>query len=147
MQTVRQRKEKVVTERNLVDMIKSKENQIAGMMQKGIGAASDPLGFLKSGAIGALAKFALPIGAAITIATMVFTMVKQAFGPGGFFDIRKLIRDEVREFKSLDELIKIDRGEVYFATDTSLSQNAPDFSNTQNKVDGHLLDILRNAGY
>ncbi len=142
-----QRKEKIITERNLVDILKQKEHEITNRLQQGLGAVGDPLGFLKSGAIGQLAKFALPVGAAITIATMVYSMVKESFGPGGFFDIRKLIRDEVREFKSLDELVKLDRGEVYFATATSLSQEAPDFGNSELKVDGHLKDILRNAGY
>ena len=141
-------KEKFVEEvrRNSFEL-KKLQSQVSQSLQQGLGAVGDPLGFLKSGAIAQLAKFALPVGAAITIATMVYTLVKQQFGPGGLFDVRKLVRDEVREFKSLDEIVKLDRGEVYFATATSLTQNAPDFSNTETKVDGHLKDILRNAGY
>ncbi len=139
-------REKVVTERKLFDILNKKESEILNKISMGIGGVRDPMGFLQSGALGALARFALPVGAVLTIATMIFEMIKKQFGPGGIWDIRKMVLDETSEFMDQHDLIDIDRGTIYFATTKGIHQEAPDFANTERLVDGHLKDILRNEG-
>ena len=126
--------------------LKQKESQVIGGISQGLGAIRNPFGFIQGKMFGMLAKIALPIGAVVMIAQTVFEMVKQAFGLGGLFDIRKMILDETREFMFQSDLIDIDRGMIFFATSNSINQLAPEFSNTQSKVEGHLKDVLRNAG-
>ena len=128
-------------------------NEIRGMQQKGIGIAQqglgavrDPFGFAGGKLLGIAAKYALPIGAIIGITTGVIEFIKSQFGPEGLFDIRKLMLDEAREYMFQPDLIDIDRGTIYFATSGTINQQAPDFSNTEGKVYGHLKDIVRNPG-
>ena len=132
-------------DQTLLQMRGLQAKAVSGITQ-GLGAVRDPFGFMKSRAFGMLAKFAIPVGAVVMIATTVMEMVKAQFGPGGIFDIRKIILDETREYAFQSDLIDIDRGMIFFATANSINQKAPEFSNTEGKVDGHLKDILRNAG-
>ena len=126
--------------------LKGKEAKVIGGINQALGAINNPAGFLQGKVFGMLSKVAIPIGAAVAIAHTVFEMVKQSFGPGGIFDIRKMILDETREYMFQSDLVDIDRGMIFFASANSISQNAPEFSNTQSKVAGHLKDVLRNAG-
>jgi hypothetical protein len=96
--------------------------------------------------LGLASKFALPVGAVIGIVTMAVELIKSQFGPGGMFDVRKMMLDDAREFMFQSDLIDIDRGTIYFATASSLNQHAADISNTESKIEGVVKDVVRNPG-
>lgn len=68
---------------------------------------------------------------AITYITMMFNFVRDEiegmFKPGGPYDVRKLVRDEARQYQDLENLMKIKHGEVFFTSNTSevLRQGTP----------------------
>ena len=68
---------------------------------------------------------------AITYITMMFNFIRDEiegmFKPGGPYDVRKLVRDEARQYQDLENLMKIKHGEVFFTSNTSevLRQGTP----------------------
>ena len=109
--------------------------------------ALNPLNAIKSQGMGFLQSI-LPVAAITSFAATVFDLVwkrlEKEFGPGGRFDIRKLILNQVYDLLDIKRRIQRDRGEVYFASaHSSLTyQGAPGVSNTENKTDSHLRDVL-----
>jgi len=143
---VQENKRNAKNNQQLIGELRTAQQKATQGIMQGLGAARDPFGFMKSQAFGMLAKVALPVGAIIMIVTTVIEMIKKEFGPGGLFDVRKLVVDEVRQFNSMDDIIKMDRGEIYLGTQATLAQLAPDIGNGENKVIGFSRDILRNEG-
>lgn len=91
-------------------------------------------GFLKGlGPYGIIASFAIDF--AIRYGTMMYQQimneVKSFFAPGGLFDVRKAVKDEVVQYQSLENLINIRRGTIYFSSNSSevLRQGVP-YGNT-----------------
>ena len=69
----------------------------------------------------------------------IMNEVKGFFAPGGLFDIRKQVKDEVRQYQSLDQLINIRQGTLYFTSNSSevLRQGVPySNANTQDMAIG-----------
>jgi len=134
----------------IFEKIKENEKEIVnlkGLLGQAMSAAGNPIGFAQGALLGVVGKV-LPIGAAIAIITITYQLIKQAFGPGGIFDIRKLVKDEVREYFEINILNAVNRGDVFVGTGGALlSQSAPIVSNTQSKQFGHLQDILLNPGH
>jgi len=143
---VNQNKAKIEQNVSRMSELIQAEREVLGGATQALGAVANPIGFLKGNLLGTLAKFAIPIGAVLTITTMVFELIKREFGPGGLFDVRKLVTDEVRQFNSLDDIIKFDRGEIYLGFQATIGQRSSDISSTEGKVDGIMRDMLRNEG-
>lgn len=122
------------------------QREFFGKAQQAVGAFSNPMGFIRGNLFSALAKVAVPVGATLAIVTTVFELIKREFGPGGLFDVRKLVEDEVREYNSLEDIIKFDRGEIFLGFQSSIAQRTADIVNTENKVDGMMRDVFRNEG-
>jgi len=100
--------------------------------QQGISAVRNPIGFVQGRLMGLVGK-AIPIGMIIAIAQQVFELIKTMFGPGGVYDIRKLVKDEVTIFFDTEVYNKLNRGEIFFgAAGAELTQGVgPAWSNTQ----------------
>lgn len=96
---------------------------------------------------GKLIRFAgaTAIGAGILFGKEVFDeiveRIKKLFGPGGPFDLRKMVLEAAKEITNLNYLIKINSGQVFFTSDTSeiLRQGTQvGFStNLRNSLAGH----------
>lgn len=100
--------------------------------QKGIGIARNPIGFFQGQMMGLIGKV-IPVALIITIAMQVFEMIKTMFGPGGVYDVRKLVKDEVTIFMDIEVYNKINRGEIFFgaAGDHLTQGQGPAWSNTE----------------
>lgn len=94
---------------------------IQGKMLGMIGKLGGPWGMI----IAFLIEFA------ITYITMMYNFImdeiKGLFKPGGIYDVRKLVRDEAKQYQDLENLMKIRHGEVFFTSNTSeiLRQGTP----------------------
>lgn len=118
---------------------------------------SNPVGFGKgkimgiigkAGIYGVLAQFAIQMGEQIY--DEVWGRIKEAYGAGGIFDVRKLVKDEVRQYDSIKYLDRIKSGQVFMTADAGqyLRQGASrDAGNTRELRDGHLRYINRELGY
>ena len=86
---------------------------IQGKMLGMIGKLGGPWGMI----IAFLIEFA------ITYITMMYNFImdeiKGLFKPGGIYDVRKLVRDESKQYQDLENLMKIRHGEVFFTSNTS----------------------------
>lgn len=81
------------------------------------------LGFLKvAGIIGTIIA---------TTERLVRQAIDTSFAPGGIFDIRKRVLDEANTIPDVDNLLAIQRGEVFFTSDTRVRQRVVQFSNTE----------------
>ncbi len=93
----------------------------------------------KAGIWGAVLQFTIQMGQ--TIYSEVVDYIEGLFGAGGKFDIRKMVLDNVKTITSIDHLIKINTGQVYFTSDTSEILRQGVFSgltvNTRNALNGH----------
>ena len=100
--------------------------------QKGMGWVRNPIGMMNNQLMGLVGK-AIPIALIITIAQQVFEMIKTMFGPGGVYDVRKLVKDEVVIFFDTEVYNKLNRGEIFFgAAGSELTQGiGPAWGNTQ----------------
>ena len=113
--------------------------------------AMNPFGAIKSRGLGFLQSI-LPVAAITSFATFIFDHIyarlEKEFGPGGRWDLRKLVLNQVFDLLDITKRIQRDRGDVYFASGHSspVYQGAPGISNTESLVDGHLRDILIDPG-
>ncbi len=130
------------TEKKLEE-VESKQDQVKSQIESGI---FDPLGKIKSTALGAAEKI-IPVAIITKIVDLVHERILKEFGPGGRLDVRKFVRDALLEFIPLELLEKIDRGEIFFGTSSTLEQGAPQFSNTESLTDSRSRDLQRNMGY
>lgn len=108
--------------------------------------ALNPLGALQGKVTGLLNKF-IPLAIITTIVDQVHARILKEFGPGGRFDIRKMVQDFVLEFIPIELVIARDRGEEFFGSAQNLTQGAPEFSNTERLQEGRVRDLQRNMGY
>lgn len=108
------------------------QEQALRTFQKGIGIARNPIGFFQGQMMGLIGKV-IPVAMIITIAQQVFEMIKGMFGPGGVYDLRKLVKDEVVIFMDKEVYNKINRGEIFFgaAGDHLTQGQGPAWSNTE----------------
>lgn len=115
-----------------ISSIERAQEQALRQVQKGIGIARNPVGFFQGQMMGLIGKV-IPVALIITIAMQVFDMIKTMFGPGGVYDVRKLVKDEVTIFMDKEVYNKINRGEVYFgaAGDHLTQGQGPAWSNTE----------------
>ena len=138
---------KILTHEQEIANMKKLQNQIISQASQGLGAFRDPLGFLQNNILGQLGKFALPVGAAIGIATTIIAVVKEMFGPGGLFDVRKLVKDEVSEYFELNIINAINRGELFLGNTAEIRSGAPTGpASTSRASYGHLNNILKRMG-
>jgi len=80
----------------------------------------------------------------------IWTEIKNQFKAGGVFDTRKLVQNEVREYATMDYLIKVKSGQVIFTGDSGqdLVQGAIRGAyNTRDLRDGHLRYIQISRGF
>ena len=69
---------------------------------------------------------------------IIINMIQSLFQPGSVFDIRKKVLEAAKSIPELNYLINIRNGNVFFTADTSISQTAPNTSNTERMRDGHM---------
>ncbi len=115
-----------------IQAIERAQEQALRTFQKGIGIARNPIGFFQGQMMGLIGKV-IPVALIITIAMQVFEMIKTMFGPGGVYDVRKLVKDEVVIFMEKEIYNKINRGEIFFgaAGDHLTQGQGPAWSNTE----------------
>jgi len=108
------------------------QEKVLREFQQGVSVIRNPIGFVQ-GRLMSLVGKAIPIGMIITIAQQVFELIKTMFGPGGVYDIRKLVKDQVTIYMDTEVYNKINRGEIFFgAAGAELTQGVgPAWSNTQ----------------
>lgn len=120
-------------------------------LQSGFSFLRNPGGFLQGGAFSLLGRLGLAGAVAqfgIGFIQDIFEEIKGQFGPGGLFDTRKLVLNEVKTVTSLDTLINISNGNLFFTDDAGLTlrQSAPEYSNTRDLRNGHLRYIQQYRG-
>lgn len=154
---LKETKKELTEEQKARKELEGKINEVEKGIQKGFGEATgfinNPFGKTKNKALGMLGKAGIWGAVASFVVQMgeniyneIIDQVKDLYKAGGLLDPRKDMLDQVKEFMPQNDLIDIDQGRIIFATTSGINQLAPDFSNTERKVHGHLKDILRNAG-
>lgn len=91
----------------------------------------------KAGIYGAIAMFAYEM---IQQAYgQIMKEIKQMFGAGGAFDVRKTVLDEMNQVANMKHMIDVNQGTVFFTSDTGeiLRQGVPQTSNTRERMNGH----------
>ena len=130
----------------LIRQVRGIEGDIQGGFSQFMGAKNNPISFGKNKVLGALgkaglygviAKFVIDMGQQVF--DSVISEMKSFFKAGGVFDIRKDVLNELKQVANLDHMIAVQRGEVFFTSDTAeiLRQGVPQTSNTREKVNGH----------
>ena len=108
--------------------------QAEGKIQEALSFSRNPMGAIMGkfrGAIGG-AGMAGVIGLfALAVAEQVFEIIKKEFGPGGRFDVRKMMMDRDREVDDLQHIIDRRAGRVFFTGDIELKQGVVETSNTE----------------
>ena len=95
----------------------------------------------KSGLAGMTALFGYEV------VTDMFDLVKSWFDtPGGFFDIRKKMKDAVYNIGNLQYQESIASGNVFFTPDTNLYQHSPYHSNTE-KMSNYQMRYVYSSKY
>jgi|TARA_R110002110_G_scaffold118613_3_gene292536 hypothetical protein len=138
------KKERDHNEKMIKDM-KGIQGEVSKIESTGMGLMHNPRGLALSKVKGLLGKSVY--GA---IAVMVFELgekifndimkeVKGLFKEGGIYDIRKLVVDEVHYINSLDHILKMEEGMIYFSSNSSevLRQGPSTNSNTRDLEFGH----------
>jgi len=72
------------------------------------------------------------IGAVIILATVIFSIIKKNFGPGGVLDIRKIIKDEAATIPNLETMVAVRAGRIVYSADTRVGQRVVQNSSTEN---------------
>lgn len=128
------------------DVLNLKREQAT--IKEGLGFLTDFQGSVYSKLLG-FANKAVPVGFVISIATAVFGLIESQFGAGGIFDIRKLVRDQVKSLVSLEFQTNVVAGEVLFMGNPTLVQGIPDnlTSNTEDLRNGQRRFVLRSNGF
>lgn len=105
-----------------------------GNIQEALSFSRNPMGAIMGrfrGAVGG-AGMAGVIGLfALAVAEQVFEIIKKEFGPGGRFDVRKMMLDRDREIDDLQHIIDRRAGRVFFTGDIELKQGVVETSNTE----------------
>ena len=119
---------------------KATDNKVKSILGKGSKFLSSPesaVGEL-AGELGSLGR-AGPIALAIIAAsTVIFKMIEKEFGDGGIFDLRVKVKDAVKSIVAIKNLADIDAGIIFMSADPGIYA-IPEFNNTTNKRDGHVI--------
>lgn len=129
---------------------RERDKKIEDTFSKGAQALERPLDFAEGSAIDVLQGLGTKAGiagAVISAAIIVFKMVQAQFGPGGIFDLRKLVKDAVKSLVSLENIIDVENGTVIMSADTTLNNLPPGLTNTQLLRDGHVRFNEATLGY
>lgn len=115
--------------------------QVQSQVNDALALIRNPIGFIGN-KLNSILRVATPFavaGFALDTAEEIFDMIKRQFGPGGLFDTRKMVLDNVKAFSQLDTILRIRSGQVFFTADAGqrLRQVAPEYSNTRLLRDGH----------
>jgi hypothetical protein len=106
------------------------------------------MGFIgKLGIYGMIAQFAIQMGEQLY--NQIMGEIKGQFKAGGVWDIRKLTEDALSEYNSIQYLIRVRSGQVFFTADAGqdLRQGAPrGANNTRDLRDGHVRFLQFHAG-
>lgn len=131
--------------REMIDSVRSTTGDIQGFETQAFGLLHNPQGMamgkikglLGKSVYGAIALMVFELGEKIF--NDIMNEVKGLFRAGGIYDVRKLVRDEVHEINSLDYILKMDEGMIYFTSNTSevLRQGPASQSNTRELEYGH----------
>ena len=112
-----------------MQIFKKGGKNVPGMLTKGIqGKLLGIIGRL-GGPWGMIIAFLIEF--LITYITMLYNFImdeiKGMFKPGGIYDVRKLVKDEAKQYQDLENLMKIKHGEVFFTSNTNeiLRQGTP----------------------
>jgi hypothetical protein len=127
---------------NDMKSISSEANKVEantlGLMHNPRGMAlSKVKGLLGKTVYGAIAVMVLELGEKIF--NDIMKELKGLFKAGGIYDVRKLVRDEVHYINSLDHILKMEEGMIYFSSNSSevLRQGPSTNSNTRDLEYGH----------
>lgn len=126
--------DKITKLENQMDDITSKIQDITPML-------ADPAQYVVSritGKLGPITKLSMIILATLVAYNAVVGFVKGMFEPGSAFDIRKKVLEAAKTIPELNYLINTRNGTIFFTSDTSISQTAPNTSNTERLRDGHM---------
>jgi hypothetical protein len=111
--------------------------KLISTVQKDVGEvlqfSRNPTGFLGGRLKGMLGRAGIAGFIAIValqVAEQVFEYVKEQFGPGGAFDIRKEMLDRDREMIEMNNILDRRAGRVFFTSDTELRQGIAQDGNT-----------------
>ena len=118
--------------------VQSFESQSFGILNNPKGMAIGKLkGVLGKSVYGAIALMVFELGQKIF--DDIMRELKGLFKAGGIYDVRKLVRDEVHYINSLDHILKMEEGMIYFTSNTSevLRQGPASQSNTRELEYGH----------
>jgi len=112
--------------------------KLISTVQKDVGEvlqfSRNPAGFLGGRLRGIVGKAGIAGFIAIVamqVAEQVFEYIKEQFGPGGVFDIRKEMEDRDKEMIEMSHILDRRAGRVFFTSDTELRQGIAQDSNTE----------------
>jgi len=135
----REHNQKMISEMRGVSSKASEiESNALGLMHNPRGMALGKVkGLLGKTVYGAIAVMVLELGEKIF--NDIIREIKGMFKAGGIYDVRKLVRDEVHYINSLDHILKMEEGMIYFSSNSSevLRQGPSTNSNTRDLEYGH----------
>lgn len=136
--TVQRNKEAVAEAAKKHKVLAGKVAKVNKLVGEGVGFMTNPVGFgtaklqgVLGGMVGKLGIAGGSIMLVVTIVQTLWKLFKKEFGPGGAFDIRKMMLDRDKTIAELDDILARRSGRVFFTGDVNLRQGAPEFSNTE----------------
>jgi len=125
----------------------STQQEVSSDVSQVFSAIHDPFNFIKSKAFQQLGKLGISAGAIIGIASTVMDFISEQFKPGGIWDLRKMVLEEVREFMELEVIDALNRGELYLGDVTYLASREPSGATTTKRGSfAHINDLLDHRG-
>jgi predicted RNase H-like nuclease (RuvC/YqgF family) len=130
------------TRKTIMDL----ERQLEGKTREILQITASPM-YIESKILGILraSPFIAAAFFARDIIEEIVKRVKSLFEAGGIFDLRKMVLDAAREINSLDHIVRINTGQVFFTSDSSevLRQGVQynESSNTRRLQYGHKLAL------
>lgn len=105
------------------------QNDFSQVMQLNANPVGFGIGKLK-GLIGKGGIYGLIALAVIEMAEQIYEQVKALYAPGGPYDMRKAVRDEVKNVSELEHILDRRSGKVFFTSDIELHSGPANNSNT-----------------
>ena len=137
--------EKQKENRKKIETIANAEKSVDEVSNNMMGLMHNPKGFALGKAKGIIGKSVYGV-LALMVIEFVESMYKRImneimglYRAGGIFDVRKLVRDEINTINSLNHILKMESGMIYFSSSTSeiLRQGVGSSSNTRELEYGH----------
>src|SRR3989304_239859 len=136
-----QKKEQKKIEKEIRDQLaeqKAMLSKVQNDFSQALQINADPVGFgigkLK-GLIGKGGIYGLIALAVIEMADQIFQEVVKLYGDGGPYDVRKTVKEPVKEIAELDHMLDRRAGRVFFTSDVELQSGPPEVSNTTRQRD------------